>query len=88
MHNIEIPARIFQLASECAMELKAAGTNNGEGVLSLSLSRIARLPEYLQQGWSGLGDRVRRRQACSVLSFLSIITMEEDNGLSPFPCIH
>ena len=78
MHNSGISETMFQRASEYASKLRDTGTVNNE-VLSLSVRRVARLPEYAQQGWSSLQDHIRWRKACTILESLSIITMHEDD---------
>ena len=79
MHNSRISETIFRKASEYASELKETGTSNDDEVLSLSVRHVARLPEYAQQGWSSLQDRLRWRKACTVLESLSIITVHEND---------
>ena len=78
MHNSGISETMFRRASEYASELRDMGTVNDEDVLSLSVRHVARLPEYAQQGWSRLQDRMRWRNACAILESLSIVTIHED----------
>jgi len=79
MHNSGISEIMFQRASEYASELRDTGTSNDEEVLSLSMRHVARLPDYAQQEWSSLQDRLRWRKACSILESLSIVTVREDD---------
>lgn len=80
MHNSGISEALFQRACEYASELRGTGTSDDEEVLSLTIRHIARLPEYAQQGWSSLQDRLQWRKACAILKSLSIINMQEDNN--------
>lgn len=80
MHNSGISEALFQRASKYASELRDTGTNDDEEVLSLTIRHVARLPEYAQQGWSSLQDRLRWRKASAVLKSLSIINMQEDDN--------
>ena len=80
MHNSGISEALFQRASKYASELRDTGTSDDEEVLSLTIRHVARLPEYAQQGWSSLQDRLRWRKACAILKSLSIINMQEDEN--------
>ena len=81
MHNSGISEALFQRASKYASELRDTGTSSDdEEVLSLTIRHVARLPEYAQQGWSSLQDRLRWRKACAILKSLSIINMQEDDN--------
>jgi tetratricopeptide (TPR) repeat protein len=91
MHNSGISERMFQRASEYASELKDRGTSSNEEIFSLSVRHVARLPEYAQQGWSSLQDRLRWRKACAILESLSIITLHTSDDfvtISAHPLIH
>lgn len=79
LHNRRISETMFQKASEYASELRDTGTSDDESVLSLSISHVARLPDYAKQTWSSLQNRLRWRKALSVLESLSIITVCEDD---------
>ena len=74
MHNNEISETIFQRAGEYASQLKDIQEGSEEGVLSLSLRHVARLPEYIEN----TQDQLRLRKACSILESLSIITTHQD----------
>ena len=91
MHSSGISEAIFQRASEYASELREIKRSNDEDVLSLSVCQVARLPEYIQQGWPGLQDRSRWRKACAILKSLSIITVHENDdsiAISAHSLIH
>ena len=78
MHNSGISETMFQRASEYASKLEHSGTiDRKEDPWSLA-SHIARLPEYVQ-GWTGFEDRIRWREACTVLENLSIITVHKND---------
>ena len=79
MHNSGITETIFQRASEYASELGNFEPSAGEKVIYLSTSHIARLPNCVQ-GWTGFEDRIRWREACTVLENLSIITVNKNDG--------
>ena len=80
MHNREVSERLFQRASEYASEVKDMGTRDDEEVLSLSKCHIARLPEYIQERWSSPQKRLRWREACAMLTSLSLITVHKDDN--------
>ena len=85
MHNSGISETMFQKASKYASKLRDSEPSHGEesdgeeseSIYSL-LSHIARLPEYVQ-GWTGVQDPIRWRQACIVLENLSIITVHKND---------
>ena len=76
MHNSKISEVIFQRAYKYAFKLKRTETSTGEGVSSLSVDHVARLPEYAQHGWDSLPHRWRK--ACRILESLSLINIHED----------
>ena len=79
MHNSQISETVFERASEYATKLKNSRPTDDRGSLLLSVHHIARLPEYIQQGWSSnLLDRLRWRKACAMLECLSLIAIHED----------
>ena len=81
MHNNETSETLFQRASEYATELQNSGSIDDEEVFSLSVRHIARVPEYMQQGWSSNPqNRSRWREARAILESLSLITVREDHG--------
>ena len=80
MYNSGISETIFQRASQFALKLKDSRPSDDEEVLSLSVHHIARLPGYVQQGWSGPLDRLRWRKALQTLESLSIITVSTGDG--------
>lgn len=82
LHTSGISETIFQRASEYASELRDWGTSNDEPVLSLSMSHVARLPDYTKKTWSSLQDPLRWRKALSILESLSIITVREDDDFT------
>ncbi|KAL9126777.1 MAG: hypothetical protein Q9217_004225 [Psora testacea] len=91
MHNSEISEIMIQRTSEYAFELKDTGTSNDKNVLSLSVCHVARLPEYLQQGWSSQENRLRWYKARNLLESLSIITVHQDddsNAISVHFLVH
>ena len=90
MHNCEISEDIFRMASQYAAKLRITGTRNAEEALPLSPSHMSRLPEYTQEGWSGL-KHLRWRKACAVLNSLSLITIKDDHEsitVSVHPIVH
>ena len=78
MHNNGIAETIFQRASEYASKLGNLQPSAGETARYLSVSHITRLPSYAQ-GWTGFEDRIRWREACTVLENLSIITIKKND---------
>ena len=85
IHNSAISETMFQRASNYASELKNSEPSQGEASddeesksIYSSVSHIARLPEYVQ-GWTGVQDRIRWRQACTVLENLSLITLDKND---------
>ena len=80
MHNSGISETMFQSASEYASELGDSETIDGKENMWSLVSHIARLPEYVQ-GWASFQDRIRWREACSVLENLSIITLKKDDDI-------
>ena len=78
MHSSGISETMFQRASKYASELRDSEPSEGREGLSLSASHTARLPDYVQ-GWTGVQDRIRWRQACIVLENLSIITVNKND---------
>ena len=76
MHNSGISETMFQRASDHASELRDSEPSDGEESIFISVSHIARLPEYVQ-GWASFEDRIRWREACTVLENLSIITVHK-----------
>ena len=78
MHNSGITETIFQRASQYASKLGTSKQKKGKGSRSLSVSHIARLPNYVQ-GWTGFEDRIRWREACTVLENLSIVTVHRND---------
>ena len=87
MHNSGVSETMFQRASEYAYKLGESGTIND--IWSL-VSHIARLPEYVV-GWASFQDRIRWREACTVLENLSIITVhknDESFAISMHSLIH
>lgn len=78
MHNSGISETMFQRASAFASALRGSEPSEGKEGLLLSASHTARLPEYVQ-GWTGVQDRIRWRQACTVLENLSIITVNKND---------
>ena len=78
MHNSGITETIFQRASQYASKLGTSKQKKGKGSRSLSVSHIAKLPNYVQ-GWTGFEDRIRWREACTVLENLSIVTVHRND---------
>ena len=78
MHNSGISETTFQRASEFASKLGHSGAMNGKDDLWSLVSHIPRLPEYVQ-GWASFQDRIRWREACTVLENLSIITVHKND---------
>ena len=78
MHSSGISETMFQRASEFASALRDAEPSEGKEGLSLSASHTARLPEYVQ-GWTGVQNRIRWRQACTVLENLSLVTLDKND---------
>ena len=77
-HNNGITEEMFQLAADYASEVKDADTCDGDDV-SLSVSHLARVPEYLQRPFFTRQDSLRWRKACSVLASLSLVKLDEDD---------
>ena len=78
MHNSGISETMFQRASDYASELNGSEPSEGIESLTLSVSHIARLPKYVQ-GWASFQDRIRWREACTVLENLSLITVNKND---------
>ena len=79
MHNSGISETMFQKASEYASKLEKSGTINDKESLWSLVTHTVRLPNYVQ-GWTGVQDRIRWRQACTVLENLSIITINRNDN--------
>ena len=78
MHSSGISETMFQRASKYASALRGSEPDEDKEGLFLSASHTARLPDYVQ-GWTGVQDRIRWRQACTVLENLSIITVNKND---------
>ena len=85
MHNSGISETMLQRASNYASELTNSKPSQGEasndeksGSIYSLVSHITRLPEYVQ-GWTGVQDRIRWRQACMVLENLSLVTVNKND---------
>ncbi len=78
MHNSGISETMFKRASEYASKLGSSKPSDGEESIYISVSHIARLPEYVQ-AWTGFQDRIRWRKACTVLENLSIINVHKND---------
>ena len=91
-HNNGISEEIFQLAAEYAPETETKTIDiYGDGMFSLSVSHLARLPEYLQQPFFSRQDSLRWRKACLVLASLSLVKLDEDDQslvISMHPLVH
>ena len=91
-HNNGISEEIFQLAAEYAPETETKTIDiSGDGVFPLSVSHLARLPEYLQQPFFSRQDSLRWRKACLVLASLSLVKLDEDDqslDISMHPLVH
>ena len=81
MHNSQILETLFRKASNYANKLREIGPAFDDDSLRVSVSNISRLPGNLQRGWdSNLQDRLRWREACTVLESLSLIAVHEVNS--------
>ena len=78
MHNSGISETIFERASDYASKLGDSEQSEGERARYLSVSHIARLPKYVQD-WASFQDRIRWREACTVLENLSLITVNKND---------
>ena len=78
MHSSGISETMFQRASKYASALRDSEPDEDKEGLSLSARHTARLPDYVQ-GWTGVQDRIRWREACTVLENLSIITVNKND---------
>ena len=78
MHNSGISETMFERASKYASELESSKPSDGEENIYISVSHITRLPKYVQ-GWASFQDRIRWREACTVLENLSIITVHKND---------
>ncbi|KAI9669728.1 MAG: hypothetical protein M1831_007424 [Alyxoria varia] len=90
MYRNGLSETVLQRASQFAFKLKDSKPSEDEKVLSLSVRHVARLPVYLQQGWSPSG-RLRWRSALRTLESLSILSTGMDTGLitiSLHPLVH
>ena len=78
MHNSGISETMFERASKFASELESSKPSDGEENIYISVSHVTRLPKYVQ-GWASFQDRIRWREACTVLENLSIITVHKND---------
>ena len=78
LHSSGILETMFQRASEYGSTLRDSETSEGNDGLDLSASHTTRLPDYVQ-GWTGVQDRIRWRQACIVLENLSLVTINRND---------